>query len=193
MYPRHRLDGLGDAIYGVSMTLLVLDIRVPEASPASFAGLWQALWPHLLPYVISFVVLSSGWLAAIRVPHRGASASRRYVVWWRWHLLMVTLMPFSSMLVARHEGLVPASVYAANVGLMSLFAWRAMEAGDAENPEAMAERRDGLVMIIVLSLAALALSPWLGSRALLLYAVKSLSPERWARSLLRRGAAAPLS
>ena len=43
MYPRHRLDGLGDAIYGVSMTLLVLDIRIPDGANvvdnAGFAAL----------------------------------------------------------------------------------------------------------------------------------------------------------
>lgn len=188
MYPRHRLDGLADAIYGVSMTLLVLDIRVPDlpAGEAGLAPMWQAIWPHLLPYLISFVVLSSGWLAAIRVPHRGASASAAYVRWWRWHLLLVTLMPFSTMLVARYDGLGPAAmIYAANVGVMSLCAWLAMAAGDAEDPQAMIERRNGLVMIIVLSLGAVALSPWLGARALWLYALKGVVPDRLVQRVLR--------
>jgi uncharacterized membrane protein len=30
MYPRARLDALNDAIFGVAMTLLVLDVRLPD-------------------------------------------------------------------------------------------------------------------------------------------------------------------
>ena len=30
MYPRARLDALSDAVFGVAMTLLVLDVRLPE-------------------------------------------------------------------------------------------------------------------------------------------------------------------
>jgi uncharacterized membrane protein len=30
MYPRARFDSLSDAIFGVAMTLLVLDLRLPE-------------------------------------------------------------------------------------------------------------------------------------------------------------------
>lgn len=185
MYPRHRLDGLGDAIYGVSMTLLVLDIRIPDAASvvdiAGFVALLGALWPHILPYLISFVVLSSGWLAALRVPHRGAQAGAAYVRWWRPHLLLVTLMPFSTMLVARFDSASPVvAVYAVNIGLMSLCAWRMIEAGEAESEAAKAERRIGLFLIIALSVLAVALSPWLGAKALLLYALKGV-PTRLMR------------
>ena len=30
VYPRARLDALSDAVFGVAMTLLVLDVRLPE-------------------------------------------------------------------------------------------------------------------------------------------------------------------
>jgi len=184
MYPRHRLDGLADAIYGVSITLLVLDVRVPEGvvvrNGAAFDTLWPILWPHLLPYLISFFALSSGWLAAIRVPHRGAHASAAYVRWWRLHLLLVTLIPFSTMLVARFDTAPQvAGVYAVNAGLMSLCALLALEAGEAEDPVARMERRRGLIALVALSLGAVALSPWLGTKALLLYAAKGLSLRWW--------------
>ena len=179
MYPRHRLDGLGDAIYGVAMTLLVLDIRIPDAAVvvdnARFADLLRVLWPHLLPYLISFLVLSSGWLAAIRVPHRETHASATYVRWWRPHLLLVTLTPFSTMLVARFDNApLVTGVYAANVGLMSLCAWRMVAAGEAESAATMRERRSGLILIIALSVAVVAISPWLGTKALLFYALRGL-------------------
>jgi uncharacterized membrane protein len=189
MYPRHRLEGLGDAIYGVAMTLLVLDIRVPDGlavtDNAAIVVLLQALWPHLLPYLISFVVLSSGWLSAIRVTHLGTSVNAAYVRWWRPQLLLVTLMPFSTMIVARYDT-VPliAGLYAVNIGLMSLCAWGMLAASEVVDDTARLERRASLILIAALSLGAVGLSPWLGTKALLLYVFKGLPP----RLIRRRGA-----
>jgi uncharacterized membrane protein len=179
MYPRHRLDGLGDAIYGVSITLLVLDIRIPAGAVATDnAGLWallRGLEPHVLPYAISFIVLTSGWLAAIRVTHQGAHVTPGYVRWWRPQLLLVTAMPFTSLTVARFSP-VPLAVvlYAANIGLMSLCSWGMLAASDLERNAFFAERRVALIMLMLLSVLAAALSPWLGSWALLAYLLRRL-------------------
>ena len=179
MYPRHRLDGLGDAIYGVSMTLLVLDIRIPEGlsviDNAGLIAVLRTIWPHALPYLISFLVLSSGWLSAIRVAHRSAEVGPNYVRWWRPQLLLVTLMPFSTILVARFDK-APLAVafYAVNIGLMSLCAWRMWLTSDAQATDALSERRASLILLVALSLTAVVLSPWLGAWALLLYAVKGV-------------------
>jgi uncharacterized membrane protein len=188
MYPRHRLDGLGDAIYGVSMTLLVLDIRVPDGlsvtDNAGFMVLLNLLWSHLLPYLISFVVLSSGWLSAIRIAHIGALANEAYVRWWRPQLLLVTLMPFSTMIIARYDTVpLVAALYAANIGLMSLCAWRMLAASEAEDDVARDERRMSLILLIALSAGAIVLSPWLGARALLLYVFKGLPPHLMKRRM----------
>jgi hypothetical protein len=48
MYPKARLDALTDGIFAVAMTLLVLELRVPDQPVADSAALWQALkdlWP----------------------------------------------------------------------------------------------------------------------------------------------------
>jgi uncharacterized membrane protein len=177
MYPRHRLEGLGDAIYGVSITLLVLDIRIPaDAVAIDNAGLWallRALEPHILPYAISFIVLTSGWLASIRGTYQGAHVAPAYVHWWRPQLLLVTAMPFTTLTVARF-GPVPLAVtlYAANIGLMSLCSLGMLEASDLERSDLFAERRKALIMLMLLSVAASLLSLWLGSWALLIYLVR---------------------
>lgn len=183
MFPRQRLDGLGDAIYGVSMTLLVLDIRIPDTAHATtsaeFLRLLHTLWPHILPYVISFGVLSSGWLSSIRVTHRHATFPRAYVAWWRPQLLLVTATPFTTMTVARFST-VPLAValYATNIGLVSLCAWRMLAVTDAEDADAVAERRAGLIQLMMLSLLAIVISPWLGAWALVAYLLKRVPLRR---------------
>ena len=74
MFPKARLDALHDGIFSVAMTLLVLDIRLPdEFRPRDAAELLQAignLWPKFLPYVLSFTVLGLRWLASIELRSR---------------------------------------------------------------------------------------------------------------------------
>ena len=43
MYPKARLDALTDGIFAVAMTLLVLELRVPDQPLPDNAALWQAL------------------------------------------------------------------------------------------------------------------------------------------------------
>jgi len=72
MFPKARLDALSDAVFGVAMTLLVLDVRLPEDfHPQDANELVQAIFglmPKFLPYVLSFGVLG----AALAVEYSGA-------------------------------------------------------------------------------------------------------------------------
>ena len=54
MFSKVRLDTLSDGIFGVAMTLLILDVRLPDDfRPRDGAELLQGLvelWPKFLPY-----------------------------------------------------------------------------------------------------------------------------------------------
>ncbi len=118
--PKHRLDGLTDAVFGVAMTLLVLDLRLPEA--AHFKNVSELLHglselrTQFLTYVISFFVLGVHWLGLTQISARtkdaGAAFARTLLI----YLLFITCIPFSTMLVGRY-GDVPLSswIYAANM------------------------------------------------------------------------------
>jgi uncharacterized membrane protein len=73
MFSKARLDTLSDGIFGVAMTLLILDVRLPDDFfPRDGSELLQGLaglWPKFLPYVLSFGVLGLRWLANIEGPH----------------------------------------------------------------------------------------------------------------------------
>lgn len=57
-----RLLALSDGVFAISLTLLVLDIRVP-AGVAALSDALVDLWPKLLSYVISFAVIGIFWMA----------------------------------------------------------------------------------------------------------------------------------
>ena len=61
-----RLAALSDGIFGVAMTLLLLELRIPAKELIHNEGdLWRALGglaPHLLVYLMSFITLGIFWV-----------------------------------------------------------------------------------------------------------------------------------
>src|SRR4249919_1237560 len=71
--PKHRIEALTDGIYAVAMTLLVIDLRLPDRGTIATQGELIAHVVHLRPqfiaWVISFLVLSLFWLGHHRHFH----------------------------------------------------------------------------------------------------------------------------
>ena len=90
MYPKARIEALTDGIFAVAMTILILDVRLPDDfHPSGANALLRAiedLWPKFLPYLISFVVLGSSWLTYIQLKSSEESVSRTYAARWLLYL-----------------------------------------------------------------------------------------------------------
>ena len=54
-----RIVFFSDAIFAIAITLLVLDIHVPEVAATVLPGRLLELWPRLLSYVTSFLVVGA--------------------------------------------------------------------------------------------------------------------------------------
>jgi uncharacterized membrane protein len=117
-----RLNNLSDSVFGFALTLLVLDIRVPDNTPAQgLTGQIIALAPKLLIYLISFVVIGGAWGSHQRM----LSQIRRgdgLLVWFNLFLLLfVTFLPACAALLGRYPGeLVAVLCFAADVILIQL-------------------------------------------------------------------------
>ena len=60
-----RIEALTDGVFAIAMTLLIFNIRVPEAAQGTDKALRQGLlqlWPSFLTYIISFVMLGVYWV-----------------------------------------------------------------------------------------------------------------------------------
>jgi uncharacterized membrane protein len=103
---RNRIEALTDGVFAVAMTLLVLDIKVPELEPplatAELPLKLLALWPKFLSYLISFVILGIYWVGH----HIQLSFIRRADRPLLWinilFLLWVALVPFSTALLSEY-------------------------------------------------------------------------------------------
>lgn len=97
---KHRIEALVDGIFAVAMTLLVIDLRLPEhLSLTSDAQLREALaelLPNLYSWLVSFIVLGIFWLGNHRVYSYVRHVDGGLV--WRTILMLgaASLLPFAS-------------------------------------------------------------------------------------------------
>jgi uncharacterized membrane protein len=99
-----RLEAFSDGVFGIAMTLLVLEIKVPHLSDLSGKmTLLQALraqWPAYVAYVLSFVTILIMWMnhhKLFRQIHRSDST---LLLLNGLLLLAVTFVPFPTALLS---------------------------------------------------------------------------------------------
>lgn len=99
-----RLAALSDGIFGVAMTLLLLELRVPAKelihSEGDFRHALVLLAPQLLVYLMSFLTMGIFWVGQ-QTQLNHLERSERHFTWIHLAFLFcVTLMPFSTRLLA---------------------------------------------------------------------------------------------
>jgi uncharacterized membrane protein len=100
-----RLAGISDGIFAVGMTLLVLGLAVPAVTVVrTEADLWHELLrlgPSVLVYTMSFTTLGIFWVGQGTQLNLLARSNRNYSWLQLLFLFSVTLVPFSTGLLAR--------------------------------------------------------------------------------------------
>lgn len=127
-----RLAGLSDGVFAFAMTLLVLDLRLPVAETIhSEHALWSALaalGPQLLMYCMTFLTLGIFWNGQ-QTQLNYLSRANRDLAWMHIAFLFaITLMPFSTQLLAQFPAYRVALLgYWLNIllaGLLLYASWR---------------------------------------------------------------------
>ncbi|MEP6844249.1 MAG: TMEM175 family protein [Pseudolysinimonas sp.] len=115
-----RMEYFSDAVFAIAMTLLVLDIKLPQVEPGK---LWVAigdLWPQFFAYALSFAVLGLNWI----FHHRKFRVIRSFDGGLMWinllFLAFVAILPFPTSVLSEygsngHAGVV---LYAFEVGML---------------------------------------------------------------------------
>jgi len=96
-----RLVYFSDAVFAIAITLLALEIRLPEMHGPTTRELAQALiglLPHFYGFTISFWIIAVYWLAH-HIFHYIRAYDRRLLVINLLFLMWIVLMPFSASLL----------------------------------------------------------------------------------------------
>lgn len=121
---KHRIEALVDGIFAVAMTLLVIDLRLPEHAHVTTSGqLREALLdltPNLYSWLLSFLVLAIFWMAN----HRLYSHVRHVdgALLWSTMLMLggVSLLPFASAVNSTMASQVAQFVYSSVMIVIAL-------------------------------------------------------------------------
>jgi uncharacterized membrane protein len=130
---KNRIEALTDGIFAVVMTLLVLDISVPQISSSSHSAISNVaagaellkrifdLWPKILSFGISFIILAIYWMAHHRQFHYIKHLDRT-LIWINIIFLMAAcLLPFSTSLLGGYrEQEISILVYGGNSIIIAL-------------------------------------------------------------------------
>jgi uncharacterized membrane protein len=102
-YRTNRLEAFSDGVLAIAITLLVLELSVPEvADGGSLLEALLAQWPEYLAYLVSFATIGAIWVAHSAVTEYLDEADPTIL---RLNLLLlffVSLLPFTTRLLAEY-------------------------------------------------------------------------------------------
>lgn len=126
MLKQIRLEALADGIFAIVMTLLVIEIKVPEVGGIVTNGsVLEAVWhlhPFFLSYLLSFLLLFTYWrghhyiasVLAKNIDNRLTTINALF-------FLFVALVPFSTLLLSLYSDTQTAiAIYGANIVVIGM-------------------------------------------------------------------------
>ena len=156
-----RIVAFSDGVMAIAITLLVLNVSVPDLPAGREDELTRALlrrWPDLLSYALSFAVVGRFWLVHHRFFGTLERFDARLLVLNLLFLGLIALVPFTTEVLDSY-GTEPAApiLYALSLGLAGLANWAMVDHAirrDLVRPEARAAtlpyaRGQGLLPFII--------------------------------------------
>jgi uncharacterized membrane protein len=120
-----RLEAFSDGVFAIAITLLVLDIHVPDPSGGDLAHALGTQWPSYVAYAVSFLTIGIIWINHHAMIRRIEAVDHEILILNLILLLTVGLLPFTTALMATYlqesqgEALA-AAIYAGSFLLMSV-------------------------------------------------------------------------
>ena len=139
-----RVEAFSDGVIAIAITLLVLEIRVPDVSHGKLAHALAHQWPSYVAYVLTFFVIGVMWVNHHAMFQQIERVDRTLLFLNIGLLMGIAFLPFPTALVARYlragdDARVATAIYSATmvvIGCGFLVLWWYL----ARNPRLL---RDG--------------------------------------------------
>jgi uncharacterized membrane protein len=192
MYSRARYDALTDGIFAMAMTLLVLDVRIPDdingTDPVAIVRAMTGVTGKLAIYALSFTVLGIIWLGRVEAKAKPETVGRREALLGLIMLFLVSMVPFSSIAVSDYASARAAiGVYCADLGLIGVLT-ALLKLHEARGKFRNADAISSVVLAVSAALAFLATYVTI-EHSLWMFALNAFG--RPIQTLARRGAGSP--
>ena len=192
---KSRLEAFSDGVLAIIITIMVLELRVPEGEDERLSAL-APLIPVFLSYVLSFVYIGIYWTNHHHMLHTMKKVTGP-ILWANLHLLFwLSLIPFvTAWMGETHFAAMPTALYG-GILLMNAIAYTILQSLiiASQGRESILRRAvgDGLkekmsLALYVVSIPGAFVFPWISQACFVLVALIWLVPDRRIEKALATG------
>ncbi|WP_330295358.1 TMEM175 family protein [Streptomyces sp. NBC_00503] len=98
----NRVEAFSDGVFAIVVTILVLELKVPEGQGSE---LWHGLleqWPHYAAYVVSFLIIGVMWVNHHTIFSHLKRVDRPLLFLNLLVLMVVSVIPYTTNILAEH-------------------------------------------------------------------------------------------
>jgi uncharacterized membrane protein len=197
---KSRIEMLTDGIFAIVMTLLVLEIAVPqlthsEATTGELLRQLIELWPVIYSYALSFIILGFFWIGHHDQFYYIKRANRIFAWITIFYLMFIAFIPFSTALLGEYtDQQISVVIYGINIAVAGFWArvqwWYASKDHRLTDPDLeptfvkIMSRRGTIGIVIYLIAAALSFVSIIASLVLFIvipiyYLVPARTDKPW--------------
>ncbi|CAM5367439.1 membrane protein [Streptomyces avidinii] len=98
----NRVEAFSDGVFAIVVTILVLELKVPEGQGSElWHGLWEQ-WPHYAAYVVSFLIIGVMWVNHHTIFSHLKRVDRPLLFLNLLVLMVVSVIPYTTNVLAEH-------------------------------------------------------------------------------------------
>jgi uncharacterized membrane protein len=118
-----RVIFLTDGVFAIAITILVLDLQVPDVSdPGQLASAVRDEWPSFFAFFLTFAIIAVTWMGHHSFVSMLERLDATFVRWNFLNLVCVCLMPYTSSLISQHadDSTFAVAVYLGLIAVLAL-------------------------------------------------------------------------
>ena len=123
--PKTRLEAFSDGVFAIAITLLIIEVRVPDSHAGDLARDLANQWPSYAAFVVSFAIIGIIWVNHHDIFEHIITVDRSLLFLNLVLLLTVAFLPFPTALLGEYirkgdNAHIAAAVYGLNMTLIGL-------------------------------------------------------------------------
>ncbi len=99
-----RIEAFSDGVFAIAITLLILEIKVPQPASGPLGAQLARQWPSYISYVISFSFIGIMWINHHRLFNHIRRSNHGLMIFNMLLLLGVTFVPYPTSVLAAYLG-----------------------------------------------------------------------------------------